>query len=97
MPCDTCSREIIKEQEPNGEFFLKDGKKMCMICRAVKLSPHRKEIESSKSAMEKDLSDMNEKFDKEESDRIIHLAAEASMQAEKTAMQGKTLEKKSSS
>lgn len=83
VACGFCPRQIVKEHERDKQLFIKDGKPMCMVCRAVKLSTHRKEIESSRPAMVKDLKGMSKKFDKEEHERMIHVAAEAQAQVEK--------------
>ena len=81
--CEYCPRIIVKEDEPNGEYYVKDGKRMCMICRVVKGSKFEQEIKASKPRMEEDLKQLNEVFDQEETERIIAIAAEAQAQVEK--------------
>lgn len=83
--CGYCTRQIIVEHEKDGKVFMKDGKPMCMICRAVKLSKFKEEIESSKQLMVDDLKNINEQFEKEESERIIHEAAIAQENLEKAS------------
>lgn len=82
VDCGFCTREIIKEHEKGGELFIKDGKPMCMICRAVKLSRFRSDIESSGDRMRDDLRAMNSEFERDEFENIIHIAAEAQEQVE---------------
>ena len=83
ISCGYCSRDIIKEDEKNNEIFMKDGKPMCMICRATKLSEFNKEIKGSKRAMKRDLKKVNKNFDKEETKRVVHVSAEAQAVVEK--------------
>lgn len=84
--CETCPRIIVKVDEPKGEYFIHDGKRMCMICRATKLSKFQKDIKKSKKRMTKDLKEMNEKFDKEENERVINIAAQAQATVEAQAV-----------
>jgi hypothetical protein len=84
VPCGTCTREIIKEQEKDGELFIKNGKPMCMVCRATKLSVHRSEIEQSAGRMRADIKEVNDKFDQEEFEKVVHVAAQAQEQVEKS-------------
>jgi uncharacterized Zn finger protein (UPF0148 family) len=42
--CGYCPRIIFKEDETDGTFKKKDGKIMCPVCRATKLSNFKGEI-----------------------------------------------------
>lgn len=74
--CGYCVRDIYKDHEKGKEYFIKDNKPMCMICRATKLSKFGKQIKKLLPKTRKDLRDINEKADRDENARLISLASE---------------------
>ena len=75
--CSYCPRMIIRADEIDGVYFLHQGKRMCMVCRATKLSKFKKQIKSTRAAMRKDIVELNEAHDLEENQRVMEMAADS--------------------
>jgi len=52
--CGYCPRIIFKENETDGTFKRKDGKLICPVCRATKLSKFSGEIKKDEKKYKKD-------------------------------------------
>jgi len=81
--CQFCPRMIVKNHEVGQEYFLHNGKRMCMVCRAVKLSKFKKQIGSTAKKMRKDLKAQNLAFEEQERQRMFEVAAESQEAADK--------------
>lgn len=81
--CGYCPRVVLLTDEPTGKYFKKDGKVMCMICRAVKLSSFEKQIKSLKKKMIKDVEEQIKIADQAEYEKVLTVAAKAAEYVEK--------------
>ena len=52
--CGYCPRVIFKEDETDGTFKKKNGKIMCPVCRATKLSKFSKDIKKDERIYKED-------------------------------------------
>ena len=75
--CSFCSRMIIKAKELGGKYFLKNGKRMCMVCRATRYSPFKKQIRADAIKMRKDLEIMSKEQEAAEQERIYEIASDS--------------------
>lgn len=83
--CSFCPRIIVKENEIGGVYYLVNGRRCCMVCRAVNKSKFKKQIKASGSRMRADLKKQNEAFEKEEQERMFEMAAESQKDHERVS------------
>ena len=59
--CGHCPRKILKSNEPEGFIYKKDGKPICIVCRATKLTKFSDLIKQDKASYEADQAILEEK------------------------------------
>lgn len=59
--CTSCTRSTNISTEPTGHIVLREGKPVCIICRATKFSPLSKQIAKDKIKYETDQHNQEEK------------------------------------
>ncbi|MCK5022770.1 MAG: hypothetical protein KAS04_01220 [Candidatus Aenigmarchaeota archaeon] len=77
--CKFCGRVIVKEEEPQERYHVVNGKPMCGVCRATKLSRFSRVIMSPQKKREHDMDKQRAEVDGEkmESKRIDKIASES--------------------
>lgn len=63
--CGYCPRIVFKKDEPDGEFKKMDGKIICPVCRIMKKSNHREEIQKDGEIYKKEKEKKEEESRKE--------------------------------
>lgn len=72
--CSLCGHSIDKANEPNGEIKKHDGKPVCAVCRATKLSPLASLIKKGKIKYETDKKFLEEKSQKDALGEVADIA-----------------------